>query len=144
MTTPHLLNGFPADFAHNVPFAAQVFVAQTHKVVYHESCNRENTTILFILYDKHKKTTTNYFRSVGQRTFVAIPDCKEIHVVVFVVEEQQTDPRVERVNGHYEQYSDYPSLLRRVRVPPEMIIYLKNEVFFFIIHGICSTTVIQT
>jgi len=27
-------------------------------------------------------------------TFIAIPNCKEVHVVVFVVEEQQTDPRV--------------------------------------------------
>lgn len=27
-----------------------------------------------------------------KRTFVAIPNRKEVHVVVFVIEEQQTDP----------------------------------------------------
>lgn len=34
------------------------------------------------------------------RTFVAIAYCEEVHVHAVLIEEEQTDPRVKRVNGH--------------------------------------------
>jgi len=76
-----------------------------------------------------KRTRFSYVRFViiVLHTFIAVADRKEIHVVVFVVEKQQADPRVKRVNRHDEQYPDDPSLFRRVRVPSEVVVYLKTQ-----------------
>lgn len=60
-------------------------------------------------------------------TFVAVSDGKEIYIVVFIVEEEQADPRVNAVDRYDEKYPDDRSLLRRIRVPLQMLIYLKQK-----------------
>lgn len=48
-------------------------------------------------------------------TFVAVADCVEVNVVLLVGEEQQTEPRVEGVDGHDEEDAhDVPLLIRSV------------------------------
>lgn len=60
-------------------------------------------------------------------TFVAIPNRKKVHVIVLIVKEQQADPRVKRVYGYDEQYSNDPSLFGWIRVPSKVVVYLKMK-----------------
>ena len=49
-------------------------------------------------------------------TFVAVTNCVEVDVVVVVIEEQQAEPRVERVDRDDEEDTHDPALLVRTRV----------------------------
>ena len=49
-------------------------------------------------------------------TFVAVTNCVEVDVVVVVVEEQQAEPGVERVDRDDEEDAHDPPLLVRTRV----------------------------
>ena len=49
-------------------------------------------------------------------TFVAVTNCVEVDVVVVVIEEQQAEPRVERVDWDDEEDAHNPALLVRTRV----------------------------
>lgn len=60
------------------------------------------------------------------QTFIAIPDCEEVHVIAFAVKKQQTDPRISRVYGNNEQYSHDPSLFGWISVPAQVMIYLQT------------------
>ena len=46
-------------------------------------------------------------------TFVAVTNCVEVDVVVVVIEEQQAEPRVERVDRDDEEDAHDPALLVR-------------------------------
>lgn len=53
--------------------------------------------------------------TVMSLTFVAVADGVEVHVVLLVGEEEQTEPRVEGVDGHDEEDAhDVPLLIRSV------------------------------
>jgi hypothetical protein len=58
-------------------------------------------------------------------TFVAVADGEEVNVVALRVEKQKADPGIRGVDWYYEQYSDYPSLFRRVGVPSQVVVDLK-------------------
>ena len=59
-------------------------------------------------------------------TFVAVPDGVAVDVEVLVVEEEETEPRLEGVDGHDEEDAHDPPLLGRVRVVPEVLVDLKH------------------
>lgn len=58
------------------------------------------------------------------RTFVAISYGIKVDIVLIVVDEHETEPRVKRVDGHYKQYPYYPSLLIRTGVISNVAVYL--------------------
>lgn len=58
-------------------------------------------------------------------TFIAIPNGEEIYVIGVAVEEKQRNPAVAAVYGHDEQDAYDPSLLRGVRVPAQVLVYLQ-------------------
>ena len=58
-------------------------------------------------------------------TFVAVPDGVAVDVEVLVVEEEEAQPRLERVDRHDEQDAHDPPLLGRVRVVSEVLVDLK-------------------
>ena len=68
---------------------------------------------------KKKKRTIRKPNSFGIRaptvvTFIAISDCVEVDVVRVAAEEEETEPRLEGVDGNDEKDPNYPSLLGRV------------------------------
>ena len=74
---------------------------------------------------EHPAHTTQPFRYSGL-TFIAVPDSVEVDVIVILVEEQQTQPRIERVDGHNKQNPHYPPLLGRVRVEAQVLVDLMD------------------
>ena len=66
---------------------------------------------------------------VDDKGFVAVPDGVEVDIVVVLVEEQETQPRLESVDGDDEEDADNPSLLGRVGVVPQVLVNLvaRNE-----------------
>ena len=68
-------------------------------------------------------------------TFVAVPDGVAVDVEVLVVEEEETQPRLERVDRHDEQDPHDPTLLGRVRVVTEVLVDLgRNSIYQNTIH----------
>ena len=61
-------------------------------------------------------------------TFVAVPDGVAVDVEVLVVEEEQTQPRLERVDRNDEQDPHDPPLLSRVRVVTEVLVDLGERI----------------
>lgn len=61
---------------------------------------------------------------VDDKGLVAVAHREEVHIVALVVEEEQGDPGVGSVDGHYEEYPDDPALLGRVGVPPQVLVDL--------------------
>ena len=57
-------------------------------------------------------------------TFIAVPDGVAVHVEVLVVEVDETEPGLERVDGHDEEDSYDPALLGRVGVVAEVLVDL--------------------
>ena len=55
--------------------------------------------------------------TVSFLTFVAIPYGIEVNIVMISFEEEQTQPRLECIYWHDEQYSNDPSLLCRICIP---------------------------
>lgn len=58
-------------------------------------------------------------------TFIAIPDGEEVDIVRVSFEEEQRDPAVASVYRHDEQDAHYPTLLRWVRVPTQVLVNLQ-------------------
>lgn len=58
-------------------------------------------------------------------TFIAISDGKEVDIVRISVKEEQWDPAVAAVDRHDEQDTHDPTLLRRVRVPAQVLVNLQ-------------------
>lgn len=63
--------------------------------------------------------------SITTLTFITISDGEEVDVIRVAVEEKQRDPAVAAVDGHDEQDAHDPSLLRRVRVPAQVLVNLQ-------------------
>lgn len=61
---------------------------------------------------------------VNDESLVAVAYREEVDIVALVVEKEQRYPGVGRVNRYYEQYSDDPTLLRGIGVPPEVLVDL--------------------
>jgi len=57
-------------------------------------------------------------------TFIAVSHCEEVDIVTLAVEEQEADPRVERINWYNKQDTNYPALFCRICVPPQVLVYL--------------------
>ena len=69
-----------------------------------------------------------YFESVlSARTLIAVPDSVEVDVEVIVVEEEQRQPGVQRVDGHEEEDAHDPALLCGVAVAPQVLVHLKHK-----------------
>lgn len=50
-------------------------------------------------------------------TFVAVPDCVKVNVILLIGEEEKAEPRVEGVDGDYEEDPhDVPLFIRRAVV----------------------------
>ena len=47
------------------------------------------------------------------------------------MEKEQREPRRERVDGHDEQDPHYPPLLRRMRVKPQVLVYLQSHQSYY-------------
>lgn len=69
----------------------------------------------------------SFFKFDPRLTFITVPHGEEINIITFFVEEEQADPRIEGVDRDDEQNPDDPSLLRRVRVPSQVFIYLQKK-----------------
>ena len=61
---------------------------------------------------------------VDDERLVAVAERVKVHVVAVVVEEEQRQPRGERVDRHDEQDPHDPPLLRWVRVEPQVLVDL--------------------
>lgn len=58
-------------------------------------------------------------------TFIAISNRIEIHIVLVVADEKETEPRVKGINWHYKQYADDVALLIGDSVGLEVCVDLK-------------------
>ena len=60
-------------------------------------------------------------------TFITVAHRVEVHVIVVVPKEQETQPGFECVDRHDEKDSNDPPLFSRVRIPPEVLIDLNEK-----------------
>lgn len=58
-------------------------------------------------------------------TFIAIPDRKEVNIIRIAIEEEKRDPTVAAIDRYDKQYAYYPTLLRGVCVPAQVLINLQ-------------------
>ena len=63
---------------------------------------------------------------VNDESLVTVTECIEIHVVAVFVEKEKRKPRSESVDWYNEENPDYPALLRRMSVKPQILIYLRE------------------
>lgn len=68
-----------------------------------------------------------------QLTFIAVPDCVKVDVVVVLVEEEEGNPGVESVDRHEQQYPHNPSLFRWVAVVAQVLVDLERKKNVFLL-----------
>ena len=62
-------------------------------------------------------------------TFIAVPECIAVDVEGVVSEEEQAEPRLERVDGNDQQNSDDPTLFGWILVVYQVLVNLKIKLF---------------
>ena len=69
-------------------------------------------------------TDSSSIRIPAVITFIAVPECIAVDVEGVVSEEEQAEPRLERVDGNNQQNSDDPTLFGRILVIYQVLINL--------------------
>lgn len=67
------------------------------------------------------------YKHTPRHTFIAVPDCVKVDVVVVLVEKEEGDPGVKGVDGHEQQYPHNPSLFCWVAVVSQVLVDLEKK-----------------